>query len=290
MGEFILNFAPTGMVPTKNMNENVPISVSEIVEDVLQAAEFGASMAHIHARDKVTEKPIISKEVYGEIISGIRKYNKDIIICVSLSGRNVFDPHQRALPLDLEGDLKPDMGSLTLSSLNFINQASVNAPETIQFLAATMKEKFISPEIEIFDTGMANYIGFLEKKELLPKSIYANILLGNIFGAQSNFSNISAILSNIPNNVICSFAGLGSYQLQATSLSLSSGYGVRIGLEDNIWYDKQRTIPASNENLIKRIIRLAEEFEIIPAKPTDVRKKTWLSIWSWPLWATSVIY
>ncbi|CDL83207.1 3-keto-5-aminohexanoate cleavage protein [Xenorhabdus szentirmaii] len=277
MGEFILNFAPTGMIPTKKTNKHVPISVSEIVEDVLQAAECGASMAHIHARDQVTGQPIVSDEAYGKIISGIREYNKEIIICVSLSGRNVSDPHQRALPLQLEGNLKPDMGSLTLSSLNFINQASVNAPETIQFLAATMKEKSISPEVEIFDTGMANYIHFLAKKELLPKHVYANILLGNIAGAQSSFSNISAILSNIPDNVTCSFAGLGSYQLQATSLSLSSGYGVRIGLEDNIWYDKKKTTLASNKNLVKRVIRLADELEMSPAHPTDVRKKLGLA-------------
>ncbi|MCW2255800.1 uncharacterized protein (DUF849 family) [Providencia alcalifaciens] len=97
-------------------------------------------------------------------------------------------------------------------------------------------------------------------------------------GAQSNFSNISAVLSNIPNNVICSFAGLGNYQLQATTLSLASGYGVRIGLEDNIWYDKKKTILASNEKLVKRVIRLAEEFEITPAKPIDVRKKLGLAL------------
>ncbi|MCW2255801.1 uncharacterized protein (DUF849 family) [Providencia alcalifaciens] len=180
MDKFILNFAPTGMIPTKEMNNNVPISVNEIVESVLEATECGASMAHIHARDQITGKPIVSDEVYGEIISGIRKYNKDIIICVSLSGRNVTDPYQRALPLELDGELKPDMGSLTLSSLNFINQASVNSPDTIQFLSAKMKEKLISPEIEIFDTGMANYLSFLIKKGLLPSKIYTNILLGNI--------------------------------------------------------------------------------------------------------------
>ncbi|WP_391529773.1 3-keto-5-aminohexanoate cleavage protein [Photorhabdus akhurstii] len=277
MNDFILNFAPTGMVPTKKMNPNVPISVNEIVEDVLRASEYGASMAHIHARDEITGKPIVSAEVYGKIISGIRKHNKDIIICVSLSGRNVTDHHQRASPLEIDGNIKPDMGSLTLSSLNFINQASVNSPETIHFLAETMKNKSILPEVEIFDLGMANYIYSLMKKKLIPQKIYANILLGNIFGAQNSFSNISALLANIPDNVICSFAGLGNYQLQTTSLALASGYGVRIGLEDNIWYDSKRTVLATNENLIKRVIRLADELEIIPATSADVRQKLGLA-------------
>ena len=52
MNDFILNFTPTGMIPTKKINFNAPISVSEIVDDVLSAAEYGASMAHLHARDE----------------------------------------------------------------------------------------------------------------------------------------------------------------------------------------------------------------------------------------------
>ena len=115
----IINFTPTGMIPTKEMTSLVPVTVQEIIDDVLEAAEIGITMVHLHARDEKTGAPTYESEVYGRIIEGIRKSHGDLIICVSLSGRNVSEFEKRADPLKLEGKLKPDMGSLTLSSLNF---------------------------------------------------------------------------------------------------------------------------------------------------------------------------
>ncbi len=71
--KYILNFTPTGLIPTKKMTPNVPVEPDEIVEQVLEAAELGANMVHLHARDAKTGKPNCSKEVYAEIINGIRK-------------------------------------------------------------------------------------------------------------------------------------------------------------------------------------------------------------------------
>ena len=147
--KLVINFTPTGMIPTKKMTPHVPVSVSEIVEDVHKATELGITMVHLHARDAKTGEPTYEKEVYGEIIEGIRKYAPYLVICVSLSGRNINKLELRADPLSLEGFLKPDYGSLTLSSLNFNNTASINSPETVQGLAAIMKEKGIVPELEV---------------------------------------------------------------------------------------------------------------------------------------------
>ncbi|MFP3467853.1 3-keto-5-aminohexanoate cleavage protein, partial [Leifsonia sp. SIMBA_070] len=82
----------------------------------------------------------------------------------------------RADPLLLEGNLKPDMGSLTLSSLNFNKTASVNSPDTIIALASIMKEKGVVPELEAFDVGMINYVKYLEKKGLIEPPYYFNLL------------------------------------------------------------------------------------------------------------------
>ena len=107
----ILNFTPTGMIPTKKMTPFVPISVSEIVEDVQQASEIGITMVHLHARDPISEEPTFEKEIYAKIIEGIRNYAPSLVICVSLSGRTFSKLEQRSDPLFLEGALKPDMGS-----------------------------------------------------------------------------------------------------------------------------------------------------------------------------------
>ena len=128
---FILNFTPTGMIPTKEMTPYVPVSISEIVDDVLEANDIGITMVHLHARDPITNVPTYKKEEYAKIIAGIRKYAPELVICVSLSGRDFGELEQRGDPLLLEDGLKPDMGSLTLSSLNFNKTASVNAPDMI---------------------------------------------------------------------------------------------------------------------------------------------------------------
>ncbi|HPY52294.1 MAG TPA: 3-keto-5-aminohexanoate cleavage protein, partial [Sedimentisphaerales bacterium] len=124
--DLIVNFTPTGMIPTKAMTPHVPVSVQEIVEDVHRAVEIGITMVHLHARDEATGEPTYRAEVYEKIIAAIRSFAGDLIICVSTSGRNFKDLAQRGEVLRLDGNVKPDMGSLTLSSLNFNKVASIN--------------------------------------------------------------------------------------------------------------------------------------------------------------------
>ena len=164
---FILNFSPTGMIPTKGMTPHVPIQPPEIISQICEAAELGANMIHIHARDAKDGSPTFEKQIYGEIIAGVRAHFKDLVLCVSTSGRNFPEFEQRSACLDLKGELKPDMGSLTLSSLNFNKQASLNSPDMIQALAKKMLDNGIKPELEAFDLGMINYAHYLIHKGLV---------------------------------------------------------------------------------------------------------------------------
>ena len=255
--KFILNFTPTGMIPTKEMTSFVPVSVSEIVEDVHRASEIGITMVHLHARDPKTGIPTYDKTIYAGIIEGIRKYAPELVLCVSLSGRNFKELLQRADPLLLDDDLKPDMGSLTLSSLNFNKIASVNSPNIICDLATLMKEKGIVPELEAFDIGMVNFAKYLIRKKLLEPPFYFNLLLGNIACAQANLLHTGIMINDLPEDSLWSLAGIGNSQLAMNSLSLAIGGGVRVGLEDNIWYDSERTQLATNADLLKRVHTIA---------------------------------
>lgn len=254
----IIDFTPTGMIPTKSITPKVPVSVSEIIEDVHSAWELGITKVHLHARDPQTENPTYRKEVYAEIIEGIRKFAPFLVICVSLSGRTFNKFEERSAVLDLEGFLKPDMGSLTLSSLNFNKIASINSPDMIQDLSAKMKKLGIVPELEAFDAGMINYAKYLIKKELLDPPYYFNLLLGNIACAQADILHAGIMIRDLPENSLWSLAGIGEHQLTMNSIAIAIGGGVRVGLEDNIWYDSARTTLASNIDLLKRIHSLAE--------------------------------
>ncbi|MEP3837099.1 MAG: 3-keto-5-aminohexanoate cleavage protein [Algibacter sp.] len=269
----IINFTPTGMIPTKNMTPYVPVSVSEIVDDVHKALEIGITMVHLHARDAITGAPTYKKEVFAEIIGGIRKYAKELVICVSLSGRDFTELEQRSDPLLLDGNLKPDMGSLTLSSLNFNKTASINAPEMVIDLARVMKEKGIVPELEAFDIGMINYAKYLERKKLIQPPYYFNLLFGNIACSQANLLHSGVMVNDLPKGSHWSLAGIGKEQLRMNSLAIAIGGGVRIGIEDNIWYDTARTKLATNSDLLKRIHLIANANERTVMSSKDFRLK-----------------
>lgn len=273
VNDLIINFTPTGMIPTKEMTPHVPVNVSEIIEDVRVASEIGITMVHLHARDAVSGIPTYKKEVYGEIIEGIRKFAPELVICVSLSGRDFGELEKRSDPLFLEGHLKPDMGSLTLSSLNFNKTASINSPDMVSDLARIMKEKGIVPELEVFDIGMINYAKYLEKKQLLFAPFYFNLLFGNIACSQANLLHSGVMINDLPENSHWSLAGIGDDQLKMNSLSIAIGGGVRVGIEDNIWYDYKRTKLATNADFLKRIHLIANANDREVMSPKDFRIK-----------------
>ena len=269
--DVIVNFTPTGMIPMKEMTPYVPISINEIVEDVHAAWEIGITMVHLHARDERTGEPTYRAEVYRDIIEGIRKFSKDLVVCVSLSGRTFQEFEKRAEPLQIDGDVKPDMGSLTLSSVNFNRIASTSSPGMIQALAREMKRRGILAELEAFDVGMINYAKYLERKGLLEPPHYFNLLLGNIACAQADLLHAGLMVRDLPPHSYWSMAGVGDAQLMMNAIAIASGGGVRVGLEDNIWYDSSRTKLARNADLIRRIHRLAEASEREIMTPSELR-------------------
>lgn len=264
----IINFAPTGMLPTKQMTPHVPLSISEILEDVHRAYELGITIAHLHIRNEQTGTPTLSATTYGKLIAKIRKFAPDLILCTSLSARSGESFEKRAEPLFLEGKEKPDMASLTLSSMNFVSGASINRPEDIQKLAQIMKKQKILPELEVFDLGMINYAKYLMEKNILGKKNYFNIILGNITSIQNNLLHAGMMINDLPDNSYHSLSGIGSASYNTYLMAIASSSGIRVGIEDNIWFDKDRKKLASNSALLERVHQLLKisECHIMPSK------------------------
>ena len=269
--KFLLNFTPTGMIPTKEMTSHVPTTPEEIIEQVLDVTELGVNMVHLHARGLDDGRPTYKKEIYAEIINGIRKKNKELILCVSTSGRDFPEFDKRSECLNLDGELKPDFASLTLSSLNFNKQASINTPQMIQALLGKMLEKNIKPELEAFDLGMINYGKYLIRKGLLNPPYYYNLILGNIACAQADMLHLGLMVRELPESSIWSVGAVGEHQLKMNIMSILSGGGVRVGLEDNIWYDQERTRLATNRDLVERIMSIARVLGYTPYTAKEAR-------------------
>lgn len=253
----IINFAPTGMIPTRAMTPHVPISVPEIVEQVCEAAEVGITLVHLHARDEASGEPTWQPEIYGRIMEGIRKFQPALPLCLSLSGRNFNEFEKRSAAIEL----KPDMGSLTLSSLNFPKQASVNAPDMIVRLAEKMNQYGVHPELEVFDLGMIHYGRYLIGKNIIRPPFYWNIIAGNIAGLQDSPAELGLAVSLLPAGSLWAFGGIGRQQISANALAIATGGGVRVGLEDNLYFDEGRTTLATNTALVRRIHEFARLHE-----------------------------
>lgn len=253
LNKIIINFCPTGMVPVKEMTPHVPIYPNEIIEQTHEAFELGITLVHLHARDE-DERPTWKKNIYRNIFEGIKKHCPGLVICASTSGRVYSDFEKRSEVIEL----KPDMCSLTLSSLNFSNQASLNSPDVVQKLALKMQEYGVQPELECFDLGMINYGKYLIEKGYINPPFYWNLLFGNVAGFQASFSQMGTAIAEIPSDHYVALAGLGREQTTVCASAIAMGHGVRIGLEDNIWYDHDRTSLSTNIQLLERVHQLLD--------------------------------
>jgi 3-keto-5-aminohexanoate cleavage enzyme len=261
----IINFTPTG-TQTNRENSRAPLLPNEIIEEVHHAYEMGITMVHIHARDPKDFSNTYKKDVYQPIIEGIRKNCPNLAICVSLTGRLHPEFEKRSEVLEL----KPDMGSLTMSSINFPKSASVNEPEMILKLIEKMNQYGVIPEIECFDSGMVNYTNYLIKKGILKGPHYMNIIFGNIYNAQIDTATLSSITNNLPPNTKVCFGGIGKDQLNSNILGLIYADGVRIGLEDNL-YIKNKEL-TTNLELLSRMHKIMEQMELSILTPLEFKQ------------------
>lgn len=247
----LVNLAPTGAVADPARNPNLPVTEADIARDVLACAELGACIAHLHVRDEA-RRPSSDPERYRRLVLALRAapQGRRPLVCVSTSGRHGQTPAQRAAVLDLTGEARPDMASLTLGSLNFPGGASVNPPDTIRFLAGRMLERGIKPELEVFDLGMLHFAKLLIREDLLRPPYYFNLILGNVAGAQCSLADLNALVAQLPPDSIWSLGGIGRAQRPAAGLGCLLAAGVRIGLEDNLWEEAEPRRPASNPGLV----------------------------------------
>jgi len=267
----LVNACLSGMIPTKEQTHLVPVTVEEIVEDAVKVYDAGARIVHVHARDE-DEKPTWKAAVFESIITGIRRERPDVICCVTTSGRNWHEFERRSEVLQLTGKAKPEMASLTLGSLNFQTGVSLNEMGMIERLAGTMTEKGILPELEILDMGMVGFAKYLERKGLIGTRKYFNLILGSLGAIPATIANLAALVTALPENSVWGGAGIGVFQLPMNTAAIIAGGAVRVGIEDSLYYDFGKTQLASNEALVQRVVRIAEQFGRGVATPAQSRE------------------
>ena len=263
MEKLIITVAPTGNMPTRETSPLLPLTPDEIAEDVYCCYKAGASIAHIHARDRYG-KPTADLQVFKAIVEKIRQ-KCDIIIQLSTGARGGKGADERGACIDL----KPEMASLATGSSNFANSVNCNPLSLINNLAARMLDNGVKPEIEIFDLSALEYALYLVGKELLKPPLHINLVLGVPGSLQGIPRNLFFLVENLPEDCTWSVTGIGKSHRQLSALALVLGGHVRTGLEDGPVFGEDKPLP--NVQLVQRVADLAVAYGRSLAVPAEAR-------------------
>ena len=274
--KLIICVAPLGSFMGKDMNPNIPIQPDEIAEEVYRAWNEGASIVHIHARDRsgvATTDP----EVFREIDGKTRDKGCDIIIQHSTSpGRGSLAGVEDGLRA-LEAD--PEMASADIGTLVGMRRGQETVRmwtrSFIERLLKQMLEKGIKHELEIYTPGGLEEVNVMIEKGLLTKPYWISFVLDMYRSLQNvvrySPKNLMHYVDLLPSDSMFSTIGIAAAELPATIQSILLGGHVRVGFEDNLYYRKG-VLAESNAQLVQRIAGIGRELGREPATPDEARE------------------
>lgn len=270
MEPLILTAAITGAETCRKDQPNLPITPEEQAAEAVACFEAGARIIHLHVRDD-EGNPTQSLERFEAAIKAIKTAVPEIIVQISTGGAVGEDFEKRLAPLCL----KPDMATLNAGSLNFGDDVFINRPPDIIRLAEAFKEYQVVPEIEVYESGMVDYVAKLIKKGIITHSpLHIQFVLGvpgGMNGSPKNVVYMAYHLKELIPSATWAVAGIGQYHIPASLTAMVMGGHIRVGFEDNIYYHKG-VLAESNAQLVARMARIAAEIGRPLATPAQARE------------------
>ncbi len=264
MDALIITVAPVGAEVTADQTPHLAVTPQALGSVARKVRDAGASMVHVHCRNddgSNTHDVARFKAAYHEI-----RAQTDLIVQFSTGGAIGMTPQERAAPLVL----RPEMATLTCGTVNFGDDVFENSFPIIRGILSEMKRYGVRPELEIFDKGHLSNAYRLEREGLLDFPQHVDFVLGVPGGLDASVGNLVDLVHALPPQCTWSVAGIGRAQLPMATVAIAMGGHVRVGLEDNLYYSKGRL--ATNEELVARVVRIAEELGRPIATPQRARE------------------
>ena len=265
MSKLIITAALTGAEVTRAQTPYIPLTPAETAEEAYRCWQAGASVVHIHVRDK-EGNPSQDPEIFRETMGLIRE-KCDIIVQLSTGGAVTATVEERIAPIAL----KPEMATLTTGTCNFGDGVFMNSPEYVERIAKALQEHGVKPEVEVFETGMIQNALSLVKKGLLREPVHFDLVLGVPGAMPGTAKNLMHLVESLPQGATWTAAGIGRAELPLAVMAIVLGGHVRVGFEDNIYYSKG-VLATSNAELVARVVRIAKECGREVATPSEARK------------------
>ncbi|MBF0359518.1 MAG: 3-keto-5-aminohexanoate cleavage protein [Oligoflexia bacterium] len=265
MNPIIISCPVVGAEHTRESYPHLPLTPEEIANSAAEAVAAGASIIHLHVRDE-NGRPTQRVDIFEKVSKLIRE-RCECILQYSTGGAVGTAVDLRCAPLSL----KPEMGTLSMGTMNFGSDIFENSEATIIQISKALQENGVVAELEIFDYGMLEAVERFKKKNLIPHKFHVDFVLGVPGGMSGEIRNLVMLVDRLPANQTWAVAGIGRYQLPLATAAVAMGGHVRVGIEDNIFYRKGEMCK-SNAELIKRVVRIANEFDRHPATVAEAKK------------------
>lgn len=265
----IITVAPTGPLTTRDNHPGLPVTPEEIGRAVADAAEAGAAVAHVHARDS-DELPTADPAIYAQIAEEIRQ-SCDIVVQAS-TGVGLDVSCEDRLQIIASGEVDVTMATLNPASMTFGHGTFSNPPWFVDRLAEEMRKRGIQPELEIYDFGHVGLCTDLVRRGLVRGPLQFSFVMGVRGGMPGDPARLSTLISMLPEGAIWQAIGIGRAQLPLSFAALALGGNIRVGFEDNVYFHKGQ-LADSNAQFVRRAVELVHAAGREVATPQYVRAR-----------------
>jgi uncharacterized protein (DUF849 family) len=290
----IITCAVTGAIHTPSMSPHLPVTADEIIDAAVGAAEAGAALVHVHARDPVTGRPDQSPEAFEPFLKVI-KQRSDCVINITTGGAPTMGVEERLQPC---AHFKPEVASLNMGSMNFglypmlsrfkefrhdwerpylegsKDRIFKNTFQDIENILTTCAENNTRFEIECYDIGHLYTLAHFVDRGLVKPPFFVQSVFGILGGIGPHPEDVIHMKRTADrlfgDQYEWSVLGAGRHQLPIAAMAVSMGGNLRVGLEDSLWLGPGQ-LARSNADQVRAARQIIEGLGLEVATPADAR-------------------
>ena len=291
----IITCAVTGSIHTPSMSPYLPISAEEIADAATGAAEAGAAIIHLHARNPEDGSPDQRPELYEPILQRI-KQRSDCVLNITTGGATTMTVEERLLPASI---FKPEVASLNMGSMNFAifpmlgrfkefkhaweepylegsrSRVFRNTFEDIEHILTTCRANDTRFEFECYDIGHLYTLAHFADAGTIKPPFFVQSVFGILGGRGAHPEDVMQMKRTADRlfggDYHWSALGAGRHQLPIAALSAAMGGNVRVGLEDSLWLGAG-TLAQSNAQQVTAVRQIIEGLGLSIATPDEARE------------------
>lgn len=291
----IISCAVTGAIHTPSMSPYLPVTPEQIAAESIAAAEAGAAIIHLHARDPVTGKPDQRPEAFTPFLKTIKAHS-DAIVNLTTGGSPYMTVHERMQPAKM---LKPEVASMNMGTMNFglfpmlqrfkefkhdwerpylegskdlIFRNTYGDLETVLTELSANDTRY---EFECYDTSHLYNLAHFVERGLVKAPYFIQTVFGILGGIGTHPDDVMHMKRTADrlfgDDYRWSVLGAGASQMKVAAMAASMGANVRVGLEDSLWIGKGQ-LAKSNAEQVKRVRGILEGLGLQIATPAEARE------------------